>query len=222
MERGDTQKQTVERLLAEGRAAEALEAADGLESSEVLARIWLLVGNVRALRALAGSLDGPLRARVDAVIQRGLELRPVPSGEYDALSSTLHQLAEFGLAHDLVLHHLALAEVAPRVDWRVLHVEHAATLAGQLDDPGLLALVTLFQARLAAFLGEDDEARDYALEAQSLAVSTREPRASAIAALGALMSSHEKVSDRELKERCELMRLAGVTVEQDAWGLSVP
>jgi hypothetical protein len=142
-------------------------------------------------------------------------MKPIPDGTYEDLASAAAGLGEQGRVHELLLHHLAMAGVAPRVDWRVLHVEHASTLALQLGDGGLRALVALFEALLATFLGEDEDAIEYAGQAKELAAGTREPRATAITHCAELLAS-----GRTITPAIDMLWSAGVRIEPFAWGLT--
>ena len=69
--------------------------------------------------------------------------------------------------------HLAMAERAPRPDWRWLHVDHAGTLAQALGDARLEALVLAYEALRDADFGEDDDALERVDKALALAQEGR-------------------------------------------------
>jgi hypothetical protein len=200
------------RLLSERECAEALEAIESLPEvsrQDWLARVWLEVGAMRPLRTLVSQLTDPdLMAAVQLLLELGPASIAIPVGTYPDLEDRAKDLARRGLARDLAYCHLGLAEVAPRVDWRVAHVEHASALAEQLDDPRLASLVIAYEARLDAFFGEDEDAQERVVAAREAGTAVDEPRAVAIAAL----VSAVLVGDTAAWEQAR--------VEADAHGLS--
>lgn len=203
----------IQRLLEAGEAAEALHLAESLSVSEpeVLARIWSLIGSPRALAPLLPKLEGQLRDEVARIVTDGLPQVAIPRGDYPSLEAVATRLGAQGRVHHLVLQQLALAEVAPRVDWRILHVEHAESLARELGDLGLEALVASFQARLAFALGEEDSA-ELAREALALGLEAREPRATALAEHLLALTSGQAPS-------AETLVATGVVSSLRTWGL---
>jgi len=175
------------RLLSDHECAEALDLIESLPEShrpDWLARVWLEVGALRPLRVLVNQLTDP---ELIAAVHRTLDCGPppiaIPVGTYPDLEGAAKDLARRGLARDLAYCHLGLAEVAPRVDWRVAHVEHASALAEQLDDARLVSLVVAYEARLDAFFGEDEDAHERVVAAREAGAAVDEPRAVVIAAL---------------------------------------
>ncbi len=177
----------ITRLLSERECAEALDAIESLPETlrpDCLARVWLVVGALRPLRTLANQLTDPgLIAAVKLVLDRGPTPIEIPVGTYPALEDLAKDHARRGLARDLAHCHLGLAEVAPRVDWRVAHVEHASALAEQLEDRRLASLVIAYEARLDAFFGEDEDAQERVVAAREAGAAVDEPRAVAFADL---------------------------------------
>ena len=169
--------------LDDGDAAAALDIVDALAPElqpDLLAEVWMLAGSPRALRTLLPRLSPEARARAEDWLAAP-PTRPLPAADdpdaYDTLARHADELARKGRAADLVVTHLALADAAPRADWRVVHIEHAGSLALGLDDPDLNALVRAYEAQRDAELGEHDDAREAAITA----LASDEPRARAIA-----------------------------------------
>lgn len=184
--------------LTAGDAAAALAAIDTLPPDaqpDLLAEVWILAGSLRALRPLLPSLSPAARARADAFIAAPTA-RNLPSADgpdaYATLARRAADLSRRGLAADLVMTHLALSDAAPRADWRVVHIEHAGSLALGLDDPALSDLVRAYEALRDAELGEHADAREAATEA----LASPEPRARAIAARALAMLPPLDSSDR--------------------------
>lgn len=194
-------------VLDQGDYARALELADGLapsmarDKAEAMARIWLGIGARRPLLSLAeqlgegGLLEGTaLAAELRSVLTHGLPMLPIPSGSFEELQARAAELGRLGQVRALAHCHLGLAGVAPRVDWRVGHLEHAAALAEQLEDPGLSSLVMAFEARMDAFLGEDDEARERVEATRQASADGSDTRAGAIVEVVAAILDRDRLA----------------------------
>lgn len=173
------------RALDTGDATTALALVDQLPASQqpdLLAEIWLLAGSHTALRPLLPRLSPALRERAQAFLadppRRPLPIPPAGAADpYAALGATADTLAAHGRAAELAMTHLALSELAPRSDWRAVHIEHAASLAMGLGDPRIAALVRAFEAERDLLFGEHDDAREAADAALAAANDADEPRA---------------------------------------------
>jgi len=171
--------------LAAGDAAAALELADALPDDtrpEALLAVWMLAGHVRQVRALLPTLAGEARARAEVFLAHdGAHDEPPAGHDYEALDALRAELAAKGRVRALARVHLALAESAPRPDWRWLHVDHAGSLAWALGDARLEALVLAHEALRDADFGEDDDALERVDKALALAREIGEPRAITLA-----------------------------------------
>lgn len=202
------------RLLSNRECADALELIESLPEvtrPDWLARVWMQVGALRPLRALAlaGRLVEPgLVAAVHQLLESGPPPIAIPIGTYAELEDRSKDLARRGLARDLAHCHLGLAEVAPRVDWRVAHVEHASALAEQLDDATLASLVIAYEARLDAFFGEDEDAHERVAAARAAGAAAIEPRAVALASLVAAVLTSDTAAWEQARADADALGLS--------------
>ncbi len=106
-------------------------------------------------RASADARWATLAARVDA-----LTAGRVPN--YQALVDLQARAGRAGLAADLAELHLLSARVAPRIDFRAVHVAHARDLFSALGRARDLARVDASEARIELAFGEDEGAEELA------------------------------------------------------------
>ncbi|MFT7583339.1 MAG: hypothetical protein ACI9MR_005026, partial [Myxococcota bacterium] len=88
---------------------------------------------------------------------------------YQSLKDLKARLGELGHAGLLAHTHLLMAQVSPRVDFRVTHVEHAGSLFEALGDARSHTLAAAWEAQVEAELGELEGAEDLALQAREAA-----------------------------------------------------
>lgn len=184
---GNVARVLAEQALAEGDATTALRWIDDLPAADqppLLLALWMLAGSPRAVARVLPELAPADRAAAEAFIADPPR-RVVPtSSAADAhadLSARAADLAARGLAAELAMTHLGLADVAPRPDWAAVHIEHAASLAMGLGDVRLSALVRAYEARREAGFGEWEDALEAANAAIELATAADEPSALAMA-----------------------------------------
>lgn len=171
----------IEAALAQGDAAGALEQIDHLPADARLPwllRAWRLVGSPAHLAPLVAQMVA-VSAELAEVVAHGVPETALPTGELATLEAAQALAAAQGRAHDLAYLHIALAAIAPRVDQRVAHLAHAATLAQTLADRRLAVRVGAAEAALDAYLGEDEDARDGATWALAEALAVGAPLAAA-------------------------------------------
>ena len=184
---------TYGRVVAAAKAEEALDARDAAEALHwidqvpddlrpgLALRAWMIAGSVRAVEKLLPELDAAARVIAERfVADRGLA-DEAPDATYDALDLLRAEHALRGRARALARVHLAMADKAPRPDWRWLHVEHAASLARALGDARLDALVMAHEALRDAEFGEDEDALERVEAALVAAEAVHEERALALA-----------------------------------------
>jgi len=180
-------REHAQRALAEGDAATALHWIDALPADQhapLLAQVWMLAGSPRAvarvLPDLRSSDDPALAERAAAFVRAPPSLEIATSDAPDPYASLLTQaarLATLGRAAELAMTHLGLALVSPRVDWRAVHIDHAAGLALGLGDDRLSALVRAFEAERELSFGEYEDALEAAHAAIEQGTLADEPRA---------------------------------------------
>lgn len=211
----------VERALDAGDAAHALRWIDELPAAEQpdwMVEVWILAGSPRAVRqTLPAVLDPVRRARAERFLAAPPPIAPLRAESYEDLTALAARHAANGLASALACAHLGLAELAPRSDWRALHVEHASSLASGLDDPRLSALVCAFEARLDADFGDAEEA----FIAANQAVIDGEAHLPLAALWGHLIL--HRLGEIGALERAQLIAHAlGLPLPTDTWGLGPP
>jgi hypothetical protein len=211
----------VERALDEGDAAHALRWIDELPAAEQpdwLVDVWILAGSPRAVRQVLPAVrDSARRARAERFLADPPPIAPLHAASYEVLTELAARHAANGLASALACAHLGLAELAPRSDWRALHVEHASSLASGLDDPRLSALVAAFEARLDADFGDAEEA----FIAANHAVAEGEAHLPLAALWGHLVL--DRLGEAGALERARVVAHAlGVPLPVDVWGLGAP
>ncbi|MFO0745922.1 MAG: hypothetical protein U1F43_09640 [Myxococcota bacterium] len=188
MSPADEARSEARRALAAGDCASALGAVDAIAADDrgpdddaLEAAVWMLAGSPRQVARLAATLTGDARAEAEAfLVDPGARDEP-PAGAYAALEALASELAAKGRVRALARLNLALADRAPRPDWRWVHVDRAAALARVLGDARLDALVLAHQALRDAEFGEDDDALELAAEALAAGEAAGEERAVALA-----------------------------------------
>lgn len=184
---------TYGRVVAGARAEEALEVRDAAEALHwidqvpddlrpgLALRAWMIAGSPRAVKHVMAELAGDDVALAERFIADDGASDEAPDVAYAALEALRDEHAKRGRARALARVHLAMADKAPRPDWRWLHVEHASSLARALGDARLDALVLAHEALRDAEFGEDEDALERAEEALHAGEAANEERAIAIA-----------------------------------------
>lgn len=184
---GNVARVLADKALAEADAATALRWIDDLPAADqppLLLAVWMLAGSPRAVARVLPDLAPADRVVAEAFIaappRRSVATSSAAEPHAD-LTTRATDLAARGLAADLAMTHLGLADVAPRSDWAAVHIEHAASLAMGLDDARISALVRAYEARREAGFGEWEDALEAAHAAIALATAADEATALAMA-----------------------------------------
>ena len=184
---GNVARVLADQALAEADATTALRWIDELPPADqppLLLALWMLAGSPRAVARLLPELAPSDRAIAEGFLAAPPR-RTVPTSTaanaHAALTARAADLAARGLAAELAMTHLGLADVAPRSDWAAVHIEHAASLAMGLDDARISALVRAYEARREAGFGGWEDALEAANAAIELATEADEAVALAMA-----------------------------------------